>query len=103
MDNLNTHHPASLYEAFGRRRRGASRSGWRFTIRPSTAAEHAEYWGCWPANQIQTRGFCGGKQARGSSSAITQYEAIASIHCIHSDKRLPRSYFLDGELPPMIR
>ena len=38
MDNLNTHHPASLYEAFERRRRVASRSGWRFTIRPSMAA-----------------------------------------------------------------
>ena len=40
MDNLNTHAPASFYEAFepAPRRGGASPSGWRSTIRPSTAA-----------------------------------------------------------------
>ena len=42
MDNLNTHHPSSLYEGCMRpsspRRRDALRRGWKFTTRPSTAA-----------------------------------------------------------------
>ena len=37
MDNLNTHHPSSLYEAFEPSRPGASRSGWRLHYRPSMA------------------------------------------------------------------
>ena len=31
MDNLNTHHPASLYEAFEPMKRGVSPNVWRFT------------------------------------------------------------------------
>ncbi len=40
MDNLNTHAPASFYEAFepAAEARRISPSGWRSTIRPSTAA-----------------------------------------------------------------
>ena len=36
MDNLNTHHAASLYEAF-EASEARQPSGWRFTTRPSTA------------------------------------------------------------------
>ena len=36
MDNLNTHHPASLYEAFEPAEAGALRNGWKSTTRPST-------------------------------------------------------------------
>ena len=35
MDNLNTHHPSSLYEEFERPKRGASPNGWRFTTLPN--------------------------------------------------------------------
>ena len=38
MDNLNTHHPSSLsMRPLNLPRPGASRSGWRFTTRPSMA------------------------------------------------------------------
>ena len=37
MDNLNTHHPASCTRPSSRRRRGASRSGWKSTTLPSMA------------------------------------------------------------------
>ena len=36
MDNLNTHHPASLYRLLSRPKRGVSLNGWRFITRRST-------------------------------------------------------------------
>ena len=38
MDNLNTHAPGSLYEAFEPAERDGSPSAWRFTTHPSTVA-----------------------------------------------------------------
>ena len=35
MDNLNTHHPASLYGRLSRPKQGASPSGWKSTTPPS--------------------------------------------------------------------
>ncbi len=81
MDNLNTHHPASLYQAFepAEARRIAER--WRSTTLPSMAV--GWIWprlksGCWPGNAwtavFPTKALCGGRWERGSSSATgTRY------------------------------
>ena len=37
MDNLNTHHPSSLYENLNLPKHGASPNGWRSTTLPSMA------------------------------------------------------------------
>ena len=81
MDNLNTHHPASLYEAFepAEARRIAERLEIHYTPKHGSWLNMAEIEIGVLARQcldrrIPTKALCGGRRERGSSSATgTEY------------------------------
>ena len=80
LDNLNTHHPASLYEAFepAEARRIAERLEIHYTPKHGSWLNMAEIEIGVLARQcldrrIPDQGFCGGRRQRGSSATGTQY------------------------------